>query len=71
VTSPLVTLVGPADSGGMDPAELASFMKAAAELLVALEAFSKLAERLYPLALRGSALKPVLKDRLTVTAPAE
>lgn len=42
----------PADSAGMDAAELATFIKAATELIIALEAFSKLAERLYPLTLR-------------------
>ena len=41
----------------MDAAELAMFIKVAAELLVALKAFTEIAERVYPLATRR-ALNP-------------
>jgi len=42
-----------ADSIDMDAVELAAFVKAATELILALEAFTKVSERLYPLLSRA------------------
>lgn len=47
-----------ADSIEMDAVELAAFVKAATELILALEAFTKVSERLYPLLSRAHKRRP-------------